>query len=72
VHDADCYGAFNQDRHHLSTRHVFFLQYSSRSRSAAICGSKFAEFLRDLLRLPAQHIVNPSLPSSAPRATLPS
>jgi len=48
---------------------VFFLQYPSRDKSAAVCGGKVAEFLRDLLRAPSEQIVNPSLPSSAsPRA----
>ena len=48
---------------------VFFLQYPSRSRSAAVCGSKFSEFLLDLLRVPAEQIVNPSLPSSPPQGS---
>ena len=45
---------------------IFFLQYPSRSNSTAVCGSKVAEFLLDVLRSPAERIVNPSLPSAAP------
>jgi pimeloyl-ACP methyl ester carboxylesterase len=51
---------------HTAHADVFFLQYPSRSRSAAVCGSKFAEFLRDVLWSSAERVINPSLPASAP------
>ena len=46
---------------------AFFLNYPSTTLSVSTCAREAQEFLHDVLRDPANTIVNPSMPSGGPR-----